>query len=147
MMNGVIDTATGDLLRKGFCDFENDGSFDGAKETHKTDVPEDAKVKATNAGDFTKFDGNDYVIVVRSTFTDKGRENILHEVLKDKEGDPPTLARLLDALDIHSSVLAALDNHNYTLASSRLQKAVDDLDITTDDKTDIEAFFPAGWNS
>lgn len=43
--NGVIETASGDLLRSGFCDFENDGSFNGATESYRTDVPFPAKIK------------------------------------------------------------------------------------------------------
>jgi hypothetical protein len=31
--NAVIETATGELLRAGYCDFEDDGSFDGRRET------------------------------------------------------------------------------------------------------------------
>jgi hypothetical protein len=37
--NGVIETSTGDLLRAGFCDFQNDGSFDSATQSYRTDVP------------------------------------------------------------------------------------------------------------
>ena len=44
-MNGVIETATGDLLRAGYCDFENDGSFNPATETLRIDVPDPAKVR------------------------------------------------------------------------------------------------------
>jgi len=44
-MNGVIETSTGDLLRKGYCDFENDGSFDSGSESYRTDVPEGAHVR------------------------------------------------------------------------------------------------------
>lgn len=36
---GVIDDATGDLLRCGYSDFENDGSFDAVNESIRTDVP------------------------------------------------------------------------------------------------------------
>ncbi len=45
IQNGVTRTADGRLLRAGFADFENDGSFDGATETHHTDVPYPAKVE------------------------------------------------------------------------------------------------------
>ena len=62
-MNGVIETATGDLLRKGFSDFENDGSFDSGTETYKTDVPDDAIVKVINGGDFTRWNGSAYVLI------------------------------------------------------------------------------------
>ncbi len=37
--NGVIETATGNLLRAGFCDFETDGAFDGLNEDQRTDIP------------------------------------------------------------------------------------------------------------
>ncbi len=43
--NGVIETSTRDLLRDGFCDFENDGSFDSATESYRTDVPYPSKVR------------------------------------------------------------------------------------------------------
>ena len=42
--NGVILTASGNLLRAGNCDFSADGSFDGGTETYKTDVPFPNKV-------------------------------------------------------------------------------------------------------
>ena len=42
--NGVIDTATGDLLRAGYCDFTNDGSFDVGAETVLLSVPFPPKV-------------------------------------------------------------------------------------------------------
>ena len=45
ILNGVIETSTGDLLRAGFSDFENDGSFDGGTETFRTDVPFPAKIR------------------------------------------------------------------------------------------------------
>ena len=43
--NGVIETATGDLLRAGYCDFTTDGSFDSGTETERTDVPHPSKVR------------------------------------------------------------------------------------------------------
>lgn len=45
--NGVVETATGDLLRAGFCNFKDDGSFDAASETYRTDVPFPAKTKGS----------------------------------------------------------------------------------------------------
>lgn len=43
--HGVIETATGDLLRSGYCDFTNDGAFNGGTETERTDVPHPAKTR------------------------------------------------------------------------------------------------------
>lgn len=37
--NAVIETSSGDLLRGGACDFENDGQFDSGTESYRTDVP------------------------------------------------------------------------------------------------------------
>jgi hypothetical protein len=43
--NGVIETATGDLVRCGFCDFSASDDFDSETETYKTDVPHPGKVR------------------------------------------------------------------------------------------------------
>ena len=78
-------------------------------------------------------------------FYPKDRKDILNEVMSTAE--PTTqLPRLLDALDKHASFIAALDNYNYILASSRLVNAVNNGDITADDKTFIESKFPENWN-
>lgn len=37
--NGVIQNSTGYLFRAGFCDFQNDGSFDVVNETYDTNLP------------------------------------------------------------------------------------------------------------
>ncbi len=42
---GVIETSSGDLLRAGYCDFENDGSFNADTETQREDVPHPSKVR------------------------------------------------------------------------------------------------------
>jgi hypothetical protein len=39
-MQGVIDRATGDLVRFGFCDFANDGRFDPKTEELRRDLPD-----------------------------------------------------------------------------------------------------------
>lgn len=49
--NGVIENATGDLLRAGDCDFNNDGSFDPATETIRTDVPVPARARGDDVPD------------------------------------------------------------------------------------------------
>ena len=38
-MNGVIEIATGDLIRAGYCDFDDD-AFQPITESIRTDVPE-----------------------------------------------------------------------------------------------------------
>ena len=63
-MNGVIETATGDLLRAGFCDFATDGSFNPGTETIRTDVPRPAMIRRSGApGDHRRWDGGAWVLV------------------------------------------------------------------------------------
>ena len=67
-MNGVHETATGDLLRAGFCDFLNDGSFDAATETYRTDVPEPAKVRYhTGLATMHRWNGSAWVEITQPT--------------------------------------------------------------------------------
>ncbi len=62
---GVIETATGDLLRTGFCDFENDGTFDPETETIREDIPEGAIIKDHYSGlDYHQWDGENFVSIV-----------------------------------------------------------------------------------
>jgi len=145
-MNGVIETATGDLLRMGYCDFENDGSFDAGTQTYKTDIPEGSVRKKKNGGDYTNWNGSAYVTISRTPFVPKDRSTIMNEVLSSAE-TAIQLPRLLDALDKYPSVAIALDNFNYTLASARIQKALTAIDIEAVDKTLIECKFPTGWGS
>ena len=46
--NGVIRQSDGVLLRSGFCDFENDGSFNEELETMLTGIPVDLLAVADN---------------------------------------------------------------------------------------------------
>lgn len=43
--NGVIETATGFLLKSGFCDFSLGTPFDPLLETYKTNIPYPSKIK------------------------------------------------------------------------------------------------------
>lgn len=68
MMNGVIETATGVLLRKGFCDFTNDGSFDSTNETERIDVTYEAVCKKNNTtGEYAKWNGSSWETVLETT--------------------------------------------------------------------------------
>ena len=63
---GVINTVSGDLLRCGFCDFENDGSFDSGTETQRTDVPFPAYTESdpkVATGEFHRWNGSAWVLV------------------------------------------------------------------------------------
>jgi len=63
--NGVIETATGDLLRCGFADFENDGTFDGGTESYRTDVPVPANTRNCRDDDdkYHQWDGDAWQLV------------------------------------------------------------------------------------
>ena len=73
MKKGVIKTATGELLRSGYCDFENDGSFDSATETYREDVPDDATVRR-EAGSYSSWDGSAWVTKQESLVSHKKRK-------------------------------------------------------------------------
>ena len=65
-MNAIIQTTTGDLLRAGFCDFTNDGSFDGATETERADVPYPVKVKgAEGETEMHRWNGSAWILVAQ----------------------------------------------------------------------------------
>ncbi len=64
--NGVIETSSGDLLRAGRSDFENDGSFDAGTETYKTDVPVPPTIrKAGASGNFDRWNGSVWVEIAQ----------------------------------------------------------------------------------
>lgn len=59
--NGVIETATGDLLRAGFCDFSSDGAFDPSRESVRADVPFPATARGGVA--WHRWNGNAWIVV------------------------------------------------------------------------------------
>lgn len=69
--NGVIEIATGDLLRAGFCDFTVDGTFDASKEEYRTDVPFPAISRGN--GSWHRWDGKAWVMVADLLVAKKGR--------------------------------------------------------------------------
>ena len=63
---GVIETSSGDLLRAGYCDFENDGSFDSGSETIRSDAPEPAKVRGdSDESQMHRWNGSAWVLVAQ----------------------------------------------------------------------------------
>lgn len=61
----VINTSTGDLLRFGYEDFENDGSFDSGTESIRTDQPEPCyrKDKPDDNGKWHRWNGSTWGLV------------------------------------------------------------------------------------
>lgn len=65
-MNGVYETSSGDLLRAGFSDFENDGAFDAGTESYRTDVPSPALARREGAaGNMHRWNGSAWVEVAQ----------------------------------------------------------------------------------
>lgn len=69
VLNGVIDILTGLLLRAGYCDFTNDGSFDPLTEAQHANVPQPYYV-LNNPDDptseyITHWNGSDWDLVPR----------------------------------------------------------------------------------
>lgn len=60
---GVIETSSGDLLRAGYCDFENDGKLSGS-ETSRTDVPHPPHIRGGEGlAQMHRWDGAAWVLV------------------------------------------------------------------------------------
>lgn len=63
-INGVVETATGDLIRAGYTDFENDGTFDPLTETYLTNVPVPAFVRRIGRGGrMHRWNGSSWALV------------------------------------------------------------------------------------
>jgi len=69
--NGVIELATGDLLRAGFCDFTTDGTFDPSREAYRTDVPFPAVSRGN--GSWHRWDGKAWLVVADLVVSKKAR--------------------------------------------------------------------------
>lgn len=64
--NGVIETSTGDLIRAGFCDFENDDQFDSGTESYRTDVPFPFKIRGdVTEANMHRWNGSSWVEVAQ----------------------------------------------------------------------------------
>ena len=64
-INGVIDKTADDLLRWGInVDFLNDGSFDGANEEYRTDIPRVGKIRGqVTESQMHRWDGAAWLLV------------------------------------------------------------------------------------
>ena len=146
MSNGIIETASGDLLRYGNCDFSSDGSFNPEIETLAFDVPDGAICRKIYGGDYTSFNGVIWQTVIRVPFKPKSKETIFFEVLSGATSELQD-DRLVTALDLWCTVGFALDSHNYTLANDRMEGALTAGNILAEDVTLILSKFPTGWDS
>lgn len=70
------------------------------------------------------------------------REAIMSDILIAATPDSEQLSRLLDALDDYTSMAIALDNLNYALARSRVEKVYTDGRITEDDRNLVLTYIP-----
>lgn len=127
-MNFVIDKVTTELKRFGCCNFENDGSFDSETEQiiQSNSIENfDKDYKYIWNFETEEFDKSEFKI-------SDDRKVILRNIMLTAE-QTEQLPRLLDALDNYPSFLAALDNANWDLARSRVDKAKTEGKITQDD--------------
>lgn len=61
---GVIKKLNGDLLRSGFSDFLNDGSFDSVNESFRVDVPLNSKVLGQeDQTQHSRWTGTEWILV------------------------------------------------------------------------------------
>ena len=82
--NGVIETNSGDLLRWGYdADFVNDGSFNTATETQRTDIPDSPLIRKTpTSTGWHSWNGTAWV-VVSNPASDVPSFRILRKALVD----------------------------------------------------------------
>jgi hypothetical protein len=72
MANGVIETATGDLLRWGFGDFATDGAFNSETETIRTDAPEPSKARGQHGeAQMHRWNGSAWTLVAQPATFDE----------------------------------------------------------------------------
>lgn len=62
-MNGLIEISTGDLVKKGYCDFTIDPNFDNTIHEQRTDVPENAKVNIDGTLPYSRYLNSAWSIV------------------------------------------------------------------------------------
>jgi len=68
---GVIEKATGDLLRVGYVDFENESSFNPSIEEVRTDVPYPGQViYSLDFTEFHRWNGSSWVLITQPAYPD-----------------------------------------------------------------------------
>lgn len=119
----VIDTATGNLLRAGYADFENDGSFDPTTETViVTDPILDIQLDAEGGATVTHFDGFAFSVVQRDLAILKAKkiERINREFTKFLERKySPAVQRSLTLL------LGEANSKQFTQRAANIQQGID----------------------
>ncbi len=119
----VIDTATGNLLRAGYTDFENDGSFDPATETVVvTDPIPDIQLDAEGGTTVTHFDGFAFSVVQRDLAILKAKklERLDRKFTKFLEKKySPAVQRSLTLM------LGEANSKSFTLRAANIQQGID----------------------
>jgi hypothetical protein len=153
-MNGVIETATGDLLRAGYTDFSADGSFDSGTESYRTDVPLNAATKNSpnDDGTWSRWDGSDWISASPS-LDDKKAAKMAAIDLKTMQliAGGFTHASKQFSLSVYAQIKVMglrvgilsgdiVDPTDYPIDVS----AMDETDYEIPDETDAKAYFKAG---
>ncbi len=119
----VIDTVTGNLLRAGYTDFENDGSFDPATETVLVVDPiPDIQLDTTGGVTVTHFDGFTFSVVQRDLAILKAKklERLNREFTKFLESKySPAVQRSITLL------LGEANAKQFTNRAANIQQGID----------------------
>ena len=105
--NGVIDKSTGDLLRMGFTDFSNDGSFDSENEEIRADVPTTALPLSDIRYQHHRWNGSEWELV---------DDLAVAKVIKNREID----VRTRELIDMGFTY----DGHQFSLSTQAQQNIV-----------------------
>ncbi len=115
----VIETATGDVLRMGYADFENDGTFDAGAETQ---VDADPPVAFPGKDEVLRWNGTALVVVSRDLAKVKAEKVLkLDEEITDylEKRYSPAVQRSL------SLFLGEANSKAYTVRAQHIQNGID----------------------
>jgi hypothetical protein len=115
----VIETATNDVLRMGYCDFENDGTFDAGTETQ---VDVEPPLTFPGHGEVLRWNGTALVVVQRNLDVLKARKikklsKRFTKYLEDRYS--PAVQRSLTLL------MAEASSKNFTQRAENIQQGID----------------------
>ncbi len=120
----VIETATGDVLRMGYADFENDGTFDAGAETQ---VDADPPVAFPDKDEVLRWNGTALVVVTRNLDVLKARkiaklQKKFTKYLEDRYS--PAVQRSLTLL------MGEANSKNFTQRAANIQQGIDWVNLS-----------------
>lgn len=115
----VIETATNDVLRMGYCDFENDGTFDSGTETQ---VDVEPPLAFPGHGEVLRWNGTALVVVQRNLDVLRARKiaKLSKKFTKYLEARySPAVQRSLTLL------MAEANSNQFTQRAANIQQGID----------------------